>query len=160
MKGRGQEISQLIPVLNRQYTGTEPDQSAKKSDRHPLSEKDPEDLVHFGSQSLHHADVARLLDRRGDQSAHDTESRYHDDEEKDKKHRGPLHANGVQIFLVSVNPSRRLQRRLENSAETLFHRYHSEWVTARLNRDEMHRIAQLIELLSDMERNQHIVGIV
>src|SRR5260370_21816832 len=140
-----------MPVLSRQYTGTEPDESATTPDRHPLSEKDPEDLVHFGSQSLHHADVARLFDRRGDQSAHDTESRYHDNEEKDKEHRGPLHANGVEIFLVSVNPSRRLQRRLENSAETLFHGYHSKWVTSRLNPNEMHRIAQPLELLSDME---------
>src|SRR5260370_7503028 len=120
-----------MPVLSRQYTGTEPDQSAKKSDRHPLSEKDPEDLVHFGSQSLHHADVARLLDRRGDQSAHDTESRYQDDEEKDKKHRGPLHANGVQIFLVSVNPRRRLQRRLQNTADTFFYPHHSHSLSPR-----------------------------
>src|SRR5260370_8226773 len=93
MKGREQKIYQLFRVLNRQYTGTEPDQSAKKSDRHPLSEKDPEDLVHFGSQSLHHAHVARLLDRRGDQSAHDPQSRHPPDEQKATKHLHPPHAN-------------------------------------------------------------------
>src|SRR6516162_2264393 len=72
VKSRGQKIPKLVSVLDEGDAATKTNQGPEKSDNHALRKENPHDLVHLGSECLHHADLTCFLDSCGDQSAHNS----------------------------------------------------------------------------------------
>src|ERR1700730_2886869 len=121
VKRCSQKIAELISVLDQSDTAAKTDQSPEKSNDHALGQENPHDLIHLCSKRFHDPDLARFLNCRRDEGAHDAESSNDHYENQNKKHGRSFDADRLKELTVVIHPGVRLDRRLQKLIESLFH---------------------------------------
>ncbi len=113
----GEELGNLVAVLNEEHTGSESSDGADEANHDALREEHTDDLRRARAEGLHHADVAGLLHRDGDERIHDAEGGDDDYEEQQEEENIPFHAHGIEELLVQIDPRECHRGRFEFAVE-------------------------------------------
>src|SRR5262249_12514945 len=150
---RGQPMAEFVAVTNQSHAEPEASKRSKQADHGSLTEENPNDLRDVCSQRFDDPDLAAFLHGYGDERAHDPERGHNDNEEQQKEHNGSLESNSLEILPVHVDPCFGKLRRGEEISDLVFHPLRAVRVVG-FDGDAMKRIAQAVEFLTDVERDE------
>ena len=136
-------MTEFVPVTDQRHSQAQPCQRSEKPDNCPLAKENPNNLADIGPEGLHNSNFTPLLDRHGDQRAHDPKRRHDDDKEQQEKHHRALEPNRFEILAIHVDPRLRVFWRLEKLLDLLFHALGPIRVVS-LHGDAVQRVFQTI----------------